>query len=401
MRSKSKKGFTIVELVIVIAIIAILAAVLIPTFSSLLKKANQSADQQAVHQMNVALAAEEAFGAPGDIAAALAVLEKAGLNGENYQPLTADTSFYWNKKLNRVVIADGENQVIYPEEYAGQFEGVTVEETKDGDCAWFSLVRPAGKYSVTYTVDNSKYVVRFYEDRTDNGSGSDPRYTYHAVAHTSEQYENGSVVTFWTDADEETGMITFTVTTLDGAEAYSFGILDSNKMGITIGAAPQSQAAAYQAPDGATTSLGTYTKYNPGNEEYQGLQEHITLVMEEPHKISWNFPSDDNFSLGYAGSYDMADGIHYGQAPNYEYSDESYTKGEESCYVGTRVAFYCDGFDVAFTGLESVADAEWSSLSAGQYTTAEAVDNYDKKTHTIYIFVMPPHDVTVTISAAS
>ncbi len=401
MRSKSKKGFTIVELVIVIAIIAILAAVLIPTFSSLLKKANQSADQQAVHQMNVALAAEEAFGAPGDIAAALAVLEKAGLNGENYQPLTADTSFYWNKKLNRVVIADGENQVIYPEEYAGQFEGVTVEETKDGDCAWFSLVRPAGKYSVTYTVDNSKYVVRFYEDRTDNGSGSDPRYTYHAVAHTSEQYENGSVVTFWTDADEETGMITFTVTTLDGAEAYSFGILDSNKMGITIGAAPQSQAAAYQAPDGATTSLGTYTKYNPGNEEYQGLQEHITLVMEEPHKISWNFPSDDNFSLGYAGSYDMADGIHYGQAPNYEYSDDSYTKGEELCYVGTRVAFYCDGFDVAFTGLEYVAGAEWTSLSAGQYTTAEAVDNYDKKTHTIYIFVMPPHDVTVTISAAS
>ena len=401
MRSKSKKGFTIVELVIVIAIIAILAAVLIPTFSSLLKKANQSADQQAVHQMNVALAAEEAFGAPGDIAAALAVLEKAGLNGENYQPLTADTSFYWNKKLNRVVIADGENQVIYPEEYARQFEGVTVEETKDGDCAWFNLVRPAGKYSVTYTVDNSKYVVRFYEDRTDNGSGSDPRYTYHAVAHTSEQYENGSVVTFWTDADEETGMITFTVTTLDGAEAYSFGILDSNKMGITIGAAPQSQAAAYQAPDGATTSLGTYTKYNPGNEEYQGLQEHITLVMEEPHKISWNFPSDDNFSLGYAGSYDMADGIHYGQAPNYEYSDDSYTKGEELCYVGTRVAFYCDGFDVAFTGLEYVAGAEWTSLSAGQYTTAEAVDNYDKKTHTIYIFVMPPHDVTVTISAAS
>lgn len=401
MRSKSKKGFTIVELVIVIAIIAILAAVLIPTFSSLLKKANQSADQQAVHQMNVALAAEEAFGAPGDIAAALAVLEKAGLNGENYQPLTADTSFYWNKKLNRVVIADGENQVIYPEEYAGQFEGVTVEETKDGDCAWFSLVRPAGKYSVTYTVDNSKYVVRFYEDRTDNGSGSDPRYTYHAVAHTSEQYENGSVVTFWTDADEETGMITFTVTTLDGAEAYSFGILDSNKMGITIGAAPQSQAAAYQAPDGTTISLGTYTKYNPGNEEYQGLQEHITLVMEEPHKISWNFPSDDNFSLGYAGSYDMADGIHYGQAPNYEYSDDSYTKGEELCYVGTRVAFYCDGFDVAFTGLEYVAGAEWTSLSAGQYTTAEAVDNYDKKTHTIYIFVMPPHDVTVTISAAS
>ena len=37
---KSKKGFTIVELVIVIAVIAILAAVLIPTFANLIRQAN-------------------------------------------------------------------------------------------------------------------------------------------------------------------------------------------------------------------------------------------------------------------------------------------------------------------------------------------------------------------------
>ena len=35
---RNKKGFTIVELVIVIAVIAILAAVLIPTFSSLIRR---------------------------------------------------------------------------------------------------------------------------------------------------------------------------------------------------------------------------------------------------------------------------------------------------------------------------------------------------------------------------
>ena len=44
---KNKKGFTIVELVIVIAVIAILAAVLIPTFSNVIAKANKSADLQA------------------------------------------------------------------------------------------------------------------------------------------------------------------------------------------------------------------------------------------------------------------------------------------------------------------------------------------------------------------
>ncbi len=43
MKRMNKKGFTIVELVIVIAVIAILAAVLIPTFSGIIEKAQESA----------------------------------------------------------------------------------------------------------------------------------------------------------------------------------------------------------------------------------------------------------------------------------------------------------------------------------------------------------------------
>ncbi len=43
---KMKKGFTIMELVIVIAVIAILAAVLIPTFSNITDRANESAAMQ-------------------------------------------------------------------------------------------------------------------------------------------------------------------------------------------------------------------------------------------------------------------------------------------------------------------------------------------------------------------
>ncbi len=46
MKKLNKKGFTIVELVIVIAVIAILAAVLIPTFSGVVDKANKSAALQ-------------------------------------------------------------------------------------------------------------------------------------------------------------------------------------------------------------------------------------------------------------------------------------------------------------------------------------------------------------------
>lgn len=47
MKKSNKKGFTIVELVIVIAVIAILAAVLIPTFSNVVTNAKKSAAMQA------------------------------------------------------------------------------------------------------------------------------------------------------------------------------------------------------------------------------------------------------------------------------------------------------------------------------------------------------------------
>ena len=46
MRKNNRKGFTIVELVIVIAVIAILAGVLIPTFSGIVKKAKENAALQ-------------------------------------------------------------------------------------------------------------------------------------------------------------------------------------------------------------------------------------------------------------------------------------------------------------------------------------------------------------------
>lgn len=44
MKNTKKRGFTIVELVIVIAVIAILASVLIPTFSGVVTKAKEAAE---------------------------------------------------------------------------------------------------------------------------------------------------------------------------------------------------------------------------------------------------------------------------------------------------------------------------------------------------------------------
>ncbi len=56
MNRNSKKGFTIVELIIVIAVIAVLAAVLIPTFSNLIQKAQEAKDTALVRNLNEALA---------------------------------------------------------------------------------------------------------------------------------------------------------------------------------------------------------------------------------------------------------------------------------------------------------------------------------------------------------
>jgi len=114
---RTKKGFTIVELVIVIAVVAILAAVLIPTFASLIEKANESVDIQLVRQMNTILKTEEAAnGKPANIEAVKAVLADNGF--ENPQPAMAKSAFAWHNEDNVIILLDKETQKgIFPAEY--------------------------------------------------------------------------------------------------------------------------------------------------------------------------------------------------------------------------------------------------------------------------------------------
>ena len=65
MKKFNKKGFTIVELVIVIAVIAILAAVLIPTFNSVINKAKESSAMQKARNTLTIVTAERAESATG------------------------------------------------------------------------------------------------------------------------------------------------------------------------------------------------------------------------------------------------------------------------------------------------------------------------------------------------
>ena len=52
---KNNKGFSLVELIVVIAIMAILAAVAIPTFAGFITKANKGADQDFMAQTEYAI----------------------------------------------------------------------------------------------------------------------------------------------------------------------------------------------------------------------------------------------------------------------------------------------------------------------------------------------------------
>ena len=108
------KGFTIVELVIVIAVIAVLAAVLIPTFSNLVKKANISADIQAVRQINTLIATYEVEGKQDNVYEVITNLKKDNVDLDDYKPLSSGHYFYWVNSKNCVILADSEKNVVYP-----------------------------------------------------------------------------------------------------------------------------------------------------------------------------------------------------------------------------------------------------------------------------------------------
>ena len=113
MRKSNKKGFTVVELVIVIAVIAILAAVLIPTFAGLIQKANESKDTQLVKNLNTALRADEVLnGSNSNIDRALGVSLENGYNIEKLTPTSQGNEIVWDEVNNQFALIKGD-QVLY------------------------------------------------------------------------------------------------------------------------------------------------------------------------------------------------------------------------------------------------------------------------------------------------
>ena len=77
---KNKRAFTIVELVIVIAVIGVLTAILVPVFINLTTRANEASDQALVRNLNTSLTLEE--------------LEERDTKNITYNDVLGDLSYY-------------------------------------------------------------------------------------------------------------------------------------------------------------------------------------------------------------------------------------------------------------------------------------------------------------------
>ena len=109
MINSRKKGFTLVELVIVIAVIAILAAVLIPTFSSLIRKANISSDTVLAKNLNTALQVYDAEKDVKEFDDALEGIKEAGYLIANLNAKTTGCFFVWEKDTNQILLVDSKD----------------------------------------------------------------------------------------------------------------------------------------------------------------------------------------------------------------------------------------------------------------------------------------------------
>ena len=97
MKKQNKRGFTIVELIIVIAVIAILAAVLIPTFTRVIHRANESRDSQLVRNLNTALATDKVLnGEHKTMYAALGAAKVAGYDVGRINASATDNEILWD-----------------------------------------------------------------------------------------------------------------------------------------------------------------------------------------------------------------------------------------------------------------------------------------------------------------
>lgn len=112
MQRNKKRAFTIVELVISISVVAVLAAVLVPTFSNVIQNAKVSSDTQLVRNLNTALAAD--FNKHNTMSDAVAAVENFGMDLQQLKASAKGHRILWDRKNDVFCYQDGENICYVP-----------------------------------------------------------------------------------------------------------------------------------------------------------------------------------------------------------------------------------------------------------------------------------------------
>ena len=107
---KNNRAFTLVELVIVIAVIAILAAVLIMAFSGVIRKANISKDTELIRNLNTALIMDKALGGKHPtMTAVLQTAEEAGYLVDRINASAIGNEILWDSVNDLFCYFDKDN----------------------------------------------------------------------------------------------------------------------------------------------------------------------------------------------------------------------------------------------------------------------------------------------------
>ena len=167
MKKLNKKAFTIVELVIVIAVIAILAAVLIPTFANLIRKGRVSTDSQLIRNLNTALSESRVNAEHSTMTDALDAAAEYGFDVAKINAKAKNNEILWDS-VNDVFCYLNDGRIEYLPDSVK--EGKKLEAT---DYRLWKIYNAAPKADDTYSIYVASQAAADYVAANDVAVGVD------------------------------------------------------------------------------------------------------------------------------------------------------------------------------------------------------------------------------------